>query len=115
MNTLLTEDNKYHQLTTTLASIKQFIDTELNAKQVLVVRLQNVIDVLRKELDESHAEAESKARQLQHITQLNEGNKQIINKLLGDISKMQNDLEWYKRTYEKRSFLGVIKQKILKK
>ncbi len=115
MSIFVTEDKKYDQLSITLESIKQFIETELNAKQAQITRLQHLVDELRKELEESQLKVESKERQLQHIVQLNEGNKQLINKLLGDISKMQNDLDWYRRTYEKRSFLGVIRQKIFNK
>ena len=110
----MTEENNYSHLTTTLESIKHFIDTELQAKQVQVARLQNTMDGLRKELENANQQVDLKERQLQHIIQLNEGNKQLINKLLGDISKLQNDVEWYKRTYEKRSFLGTIKQKLFK-
>lgn len=39
-----------------------------------------------------------------------EGNRQIINKLLNDLDRMQQDIDWYKRTYESRSLLGYIKQ-----
>ena len=42
-----------------------------------------------------------------------EGTKQLINKLLEDIRRYQNDIEWYKRTYETRSLLGTIKEKLL--
>lgn len=45
----------------------------------------------------------------------NEGQQQLINKLLSDIDRYQLDIDWYRRTYEKRTFLGVIKEKILRK
>ncbi len=41
-----------------------------------------------------------------------EGNRQLINKLLNDIGHYQNDIDWYKRTYVKRSFWGVIREKL---
>jgi chromosome segregation ATPase len=41
-----------------------------------------------------------------------EGNRQLVNKLLSDLNRMHQDIEWYRRTYEKRSFLGTIKQKL---
>ena len=53
--------------------------------------------------------------QLEKAQQSIEGNRQIINKLLGDQSKLQNDIDWYKRTYEQRSLLGTLREKILKK
>lgn len=53
--------------------------------------------------------------ELQKSRQLAEGNSQLVNKLLGDLSKLNNDLDWYKWTYEKRSLLGTIREKIFKK
>jgi len=44
-----------------------------------------------------------------------EGNNQLINKLLGELGKLQNDIEWYKLTYEKRSLLGTIREKLFRK
>jgi len=52
---------------------------------------------------------------LENATHEMEGNRQLINKLLGDLSKLQNDVEWYKRTYEQRSFLGTLREKIFKR
>jgi len=43
------------------------------------------------------------------------GNRQLINKLLGDISRLQNDIDWYKRTYEKRSLLGLLREKFFQR
>ncbi|AKQ45110.1 hypothetical protein TH63_04820 [Rufibacter radiotolerans] len=45
----------------------------------------------------------------------NEGNKQLNKKLISEIVRKQQDIEWYKRTYEKRSLIGYIKEKIFKK
>jgi hypothetical protein len=53
--------------------------------------------------------------QLVECRQTNEGTRQLINKLLSDISNYQKDLEWFKRTYEKRSLLGTIRQKLFKR
>jgi hypothetical protein len=44
-----------------------------------------------------------------------EGSRQLINKLLNDIERLQQDVEWYKRTYEKRSLLGTIKEKLIER
>lgn len=63
------------------------------------------------------AEQQEKKQLHQTLTDENkkqEGTKQLINKLLEDIRRYQNDIEWYKRTYEKRSFLGIIKEKLIK-
>jgi chaperonin cofactor prefoldin len=53
--------------------------------------------------------------ELQKARQQSEGNSQLINKLLGELSKLHNDVDWYKRTYEKRSLLGTIREKIFRK
>lgn len=44
-----------------------------------------------------------------------EANKQLFNKLLGDLARMNNDIEWYKKTYEQRSFLGTVREKLFRK
>lgn len=115
MSVLLTEENKNSTLIDSLESIKHFIETELRAKQAQIVRLQCSIDSLKKELEETKMQVESKDRQLLHTIQLNEGNKQLINKLIGNISKLQNDIDWYKRTYESRSLIGTLLEKVKRK
>lgn len=115
MKTLVTDDSKPDQVTDTLRSIKNFIATELNTKQELINRLYGEIDQLKLSLETARLQVSANQHQLQNSLKLNEGNKQLINKLLGDISKLQNDIEWFKRTYEKRSFLGYLKEKINRK
>lgn len=64
------------------------------------------------------AEQQEKKQLHQTLTDENkkqEGTKQLINKLLEDIRRYQNDIEWYKRTYEKRSLIGTIKEKLKKR
>jgi leucyl-tRNA synthetase len=95
-----------------LKLIKAFIESELRFKQELIARQQHEIDHLRRKEEEDKALAKALEQKLLKSIAQNEGNKQLINKLLGDISKLQNDVEWYKRTYEQRSFLGVLKEKI---
>ena len=83
------------------------VDIKLSLENLLKVSIQELnrknleISVLREELDN-----------LQHLT---DGNRQLINKLLGDISKLQNDVDWYKKTYVQRSFLGTISERIFRK
>ncbi len=63
-------------------------------------------------------EQKEKKELYKHLTEENkkqEGTKQLINKLLEDIRRYQNDIEWYKRTYEKRSLIGTIKEKMKKR
>lgn len=41
--------------------------------------------------------------------------KKDRHRLLTEIGKLRSDLAWYKRTFEERSFMGVIKEKLFKK
>jgi chromosome segregation ATPase len=91
----------YKEIKESLDQIKQTLDADIAA-------LKNVI--VRKDADIQHYE-----EKLQQAAHSIEGNRQLVNKLLGDLSKLQNDIEWYKRTYEQRSFLGTVKEKIFRK
>ncbi len=85
----------------TLTQIKQYLESDI----------RNLTERLHYKEKEVHKLKET----LHIIKRADEGNKQLINKLLGDLSKLQNDIEWYKKTYEKRSFLGVIREKLFRK
>jgi uncharacterized coiled-coil DUF342 family protein len=52
---------------------------------------------------------------LGQLVQNAEGMRQLINKLLNDIENYQKDIEWYRRTYEQRSLLGILKDKFFHK
>ena len=69
------------------------------------------IDRLAKESEKKDNEIRYLKEELQKAKQYSEGNSQLINKLLGELSKLHNDIDWYKRTYEKRSLLGTIREK----
>jgi len=77
--------------------------------------LQKDILFLKKQLGDKSNQIKLIYEDLENAQHLLEGNQQLINKLLGDLSKLQNDLEWYKSTYEQRSFLGTIREKIFRK
>ena len=98
-----------------LELIEHKIDTEILAKQ-------RTIDHQQQEIQRLHLliEAKDKAilemiEKLTVTTSNNEGNRQLINKLLGDIDRLRQDLDWYERTYEKRSFFGLFHQKLFRK
>jgi peptidoglycan hydrolase CwlO-like protein len=90
---------------------------------------QSLKNIEQKTIDESWAEIRNLRTQLetkdQVIASLQakvaenhrniEGNRQLINKLLSDLSRLRQDIDWYKRTYESRSFFGTIKQKLFGK
>lgn len=95
-----------------LEMIENKLDTEIAAKQ-------NTIDRQEKEIQRLHGLVEEKNKIILEINgklvecmRNSEGNRQLINKLLNDIDRLNRDMDWYKRTYEKRSFAGVIKDKL---
>ncbi len=98
--------------------VKNGFSTETEIKNSLL----QIKNYLEKTIRELTAVVEKKDAEIVRLQQLADktkdtmdGNSQLINKLLGDLGKLQNDLDWYKRTYEKRSFLGTIRTKLLKK
>ncbi|RXK60023.1 hypothetical protein ESA94_13325 [Lacibacter luteus] len=81
-------------------------------------RIEDLIDQLQKmeqQLLDEQKEKEEAEKQLKDEIRRQEGSKQLINKLLEDIRRYQNDIEWYKRTYEKRSLLGTLREKLFRK
>jgi phage shock protein A len=81
-------------------------------------RIEELIDRLKQleeQLQKEQNEKEETEKILKDEIRKQEGTKQLINKLLEDIRRYQNDIEWYKRTYETRSFFGTIKEKLLKR
>lgn len=76
----------------------------------LIIRLKD----LEAKLAEEQLEKKQLHKTLTDENKKQEGTKQLINKLLEDIRRYQNDIEWYKRTYETRSFWGVVKEKTTK-
>lgn len=63
-------------------------------------------------MNEESSEKKHLLSKLNDEAKKNEGNKQLINKLLEDIRRYQNDIDWYRKTYEKRTLLGVLKEKL---
>ncbi|MGZ8523139.1 MAG: hypothetical protein ACXWV1_01865, partial [Chitinophagaceae bacterium] len=105
----LNGENKMDDLQQSLELIDHKLDTEILSKQ-------NTIDRQEREIQRMYILLEEKNKTILEINEkladcLNngEGNRQLINKLLGDISRLQQDLEWYNRTYEKRNLFGMIR------
>jgi peptidoglycan hydrolase CwlO-like protein len=84
-----------------LEQIKQYLETHIRELTASVQKKDAEIAFLKEELKKTKSQAE--------------GNSQLINKLLGDLNKLHNDIDWYKRTYEKRSLLGTIREKLFRK
>lgn len=95
------DSNDYIEIKESLAQIRQYLETDINNWNTKVNDKETELNNYRIQLEKAH-----------HLI---EGNRQIINKLLGDQSKLQNDIDWYKRTYVQRSFLGTIRENILKR
>jgi uncharacterized coiled-coil DUF342 family protein len=96
----------------TLKMIDQKLEKEIIAKRDIIQWQQDEIKRLRSEIvDKNGAIAELSTR-LNECRSQSEGNRQLINKLITDIDKLQQNIDWYKRTYESRSLLGVIKDKL---
>jgi chaperonin cofactor prefoldin len=94
----------------------------LNHNKELKDGLNQIKHYLEKNIRDLTAESEKKDHEinllkesLEKANRQAEGNSQLINKLLGELSKLQNDIEWYKLTYEKRSFLGTVREKIFRR
>ncbi len=90
-----------HSIHERLEQIRVYLEKEIDLKQKTIGGLEEQV---------GHLEA-----QLLECRQTNEGTRQLINKLLNDISNYQKDIEWYKRTYVKRSLPGTIWQKLFRK
>ena len=95
-------------------SMAEYFQKELSLKQHHIDKQREELERLKRMVDHKESTIQFLRRKLNDCNQKEEGHRQLINKLLGDISRYQNDIEWYKRTYEKRSLLGVIKDKFLR-
>lgn len=95
-----------------LQVIQQKLEEELASKQKVIDGSWEEIKTLRAAVQEKDTVIKQLEKTMLDCQRSNEGNRQIINKLLSDLDRMQQDIEWYKRTYENRSLLGVIKDKI---
>jgi septal ring factor EnvC (AmiA/AmiB activator) len=106
-----TADWQYWQISERLEQIRQYLEKEIDQKQRTIELQQHEIELLKKEIEHKTTDINGLHHQLQQCTQNTEGHRQLINKLLHDIEHYQNDIEWYKRTYERRSLWGVLKER----
>lgn len=95
-----------------LKNIEQQLQKELAIKQKTIEDSWAEIRNLRGQLETRDELIDALEARIADNQRSIEGNRQLINKLLGDLDRMRQDIEWYKRTYESRSLLGTIKQKI---
>ena len=98
LKTLKSIEQKLEKEITVSQNIIEWQQQELKRLQSEVVEKNNCITVLNTKLSEYHSH--------------DEGNRQLINKLINDMDRLQHNIDWYRRTYESRSLLGVIKDKL---
>lgn len=107
-------DGDVSSLQQSLELIEHKLDSEVHAKQNTIERLEREIQRLHLVIDEKNRKAEEISQKLNESLRSNEGNRQLINKLINDIERMNQDINWYKKTYENRSLLGVLKQQVVR-
>jgi hypothetical protein len=108
-------DPSYKQIDDKLEQITRYLLQEMDAKQKTIDEQKLEIAKCKAELANKAAEINEMEVKLLQCAEDKEGHRQLINKLLNDIECFQNDIEWYKRTYEQRSFWGVLKEKLTRK
>jgi DNA repair exonuclease SbcCD ATPase subunit len=96
----------------TLGKVVQQLESEIALQQSIIRKQLLEIETLRSEIGRKEQLSVQANRKLEESMQQMEGSRQLINKLLSDIAHYQNDIDWYKRTYEKRSIWGVLKDKL---
>ena len=100
-------------LQTALQRLLTILEKELVGKQKTIELYESDMMRMRKEQLNKDAELKIFKQQLQEAQENAEGCRQLVNKLLNDIERMQQDISWYKRTFENRSLIGTMKEKIL--
>jgi chromosome segregation ATPase len=115
IDTNINESPDIRSINDRLEQISIYLEQEISYKQRVIEELQEEVGGLKAISEEKNALISKLETQLLECRQTYEGTRQLINKLLNDISNYQKDIEWYKRTYIKRSLPGTIWQKLFKK
>ncbi|KAA3437579.1 hypothetical protein [Rufibacter hautae] len=106
--------NQLDEIHASLHAIQQHFLKELAYKQSLLEAKDLEISQLKTTLNKKDQLVEELRDRVITVEKNNEGNKQLNKKLISEIVRKQQDIEWYKRTYESRSLLGTLKQKLFK-
>jgi len=104
-------DEKIEDLQQSLDIIEHKLDTEIHAKQITIERQEQEIQRLHILIEKKDKLILETGEKLNECTNNSEGNRQLINKLLNDIDRLNQDIDWYKKTFEKRSLAGVLKDR----
>lgn len=100
---------------TELTRIRDYIEKEITFKQTMILQLQKQLQELETMVIQKDLTIETLQEKLEECRLNTEGMRQLVNKLLNDIGNYQKDIGWYRRTYEQRSLLGILKDKFLRK
>jgi chromosome segregation ATPase len=95
-----------------IQNIEQHLVKELQLKQKALDEKKAELSMLHFLMEEKNQTVLQLQEKIGECQQNIEGNRQLINKLLNEQARMQQDLEWYKRTYETRTLLGLIKDRV---
>ncbi|MDB5197777.1 MAG: hypothetical protein JWP88_2148 [Flaviaesturariibacter sp.] len=96
-------------------NIEQHLLKELALKQKTIDEKKSELSMMHFLLEEKNQTVQQLKDAMQECQKNIEGNRQLINKLVNDQARLQQDIEWYKRTYEMRSLLGTLKEKLFRK
>lgn len=96
----------------TLSVIQQKLDKEVETNHHIIEWQQTELKRLHAEVLDKNISIVDLSTKLTDCQSQAEGNRQLINKLITDIDRLQQAIEWYRRTYETRSLAGIIKDKL---
>ncbi|WP_210465443.1 hypothetical protein [Rufibacter roseolus] len=116
-NTLLLQDyitptDHLEEINNSLRKIQTQLLQELSNKQEVLESKNQEIQELKAALENKSKLVEELKDAISVVERNNEGNKQLNKKLISEIVRKQQDIEWYKRTYESRSLLGTLREKL---
>jgi peptidoglycan hydrolase CwlO-like protein len=96
----------------TLASIQQRVENDAEVNRQILQWQQAELKRLQHEVLEKNNVIGDLTAKLRDCHTQSEGSRQLINKLITDIDRLQQAIEWYRKTYETRSLAGIIKDKL---
>jgi len=108
----IVDQDKIEEIQQSLEIIDQKLTNDIAGKQTTIERQESEIQRLHALVEEKNRIVLDTNARLGECMRTGEGNRQLINKLLGDLDRLAQDIEWYKRTYEKRSLFGTLRQKL---
>jgi predicted nuclease with TOPRIM domain len=108
------QEKALKEIQNSIQEIQLRLEKEVAAKQRTIERQEIEISRLRADLDRKSSNIADLVKRYTECQSKADGNRQLINKLLNDLERSHQDIEWYKLTYERRSLLGTIKQKLFK-